>query len=210
MNTRHVSNRPWLVVLVGLLFAPATGPAWAHCDTLEGPVVQDARFALEQKDVTPVLKWIDAAHEQEIRDAFAKTLEVRTQSDAARELADRYFFETLVRVHRATEGFGFTGLKPISSVDPMIREADDALETGSADTLVTELTGQVQTELRKRFEDARQKRQHADDSVEAGRAYVAAYVRFVHFVEAIREATKAEVFHHAADHEAQPEHDEHR
>ena len=33
-------------------------------------------------------------------------------SAEARELADRYFFETLVRIHRAGEGAPYTGLKP--------------------------------------------------------------------------------------------------
>lgn len=32
--------------------------ALAHCDTLEGPVIKDAKSALEKKDVTPVLKWV--------------------------------------------------------------------------------------------------------------------------------------------------------
>ena len=37
----------------------------------------------------------------------------------------------------------------------------------------------------KRFADVMDKKKHANDSVEAGREYVAAYVQYVHFVEGI-------------------------
>jgi len=84
-------------------------PAHAHCDTLDGPVVKDARIALESKDVTPVLKWIRLDKEGEIREAFQRTLTVRPLGPEARALADRFFFETLVRVHREGEGAPYTG-----------------------------------------------------------------------------------------------------
>ncbi len=74
---------------------------FAHCDTLDGPVVKDARLALEKGDVTGLLKWARKEREQEIRDAFARSLAVRVKGKEARELADRFFFETLVRVHHS-------------------------------------------------------------------------------------------------------------
>lgn len=77
---------------------------YAHCDTLGGPVVAVAKQALEKGDVTPVLKWVKKENEGEIRAAFKKTLTVRSKGPEARELADMYFFETLVRLHRAGEG----------------------------------------------------------------------------------------------------------
>jgi len=72
---------------------------YAHCDTLEGPVVESARKALASGDITPLLKWVAADDEQMIRTAFQKTLEVRKLGTQARDLADMYFFETLVRIH---------------------------------------------------------------------------------------------------------------
>jgi len=39
-----------------LLALPA--PARAHCDTLDGPVVQAARQALDSGKVNPVLAWV--------------------------------------------------------------------------------------------------------------------------------------------------------
>jgi Family of unknown function (DUF6448) len=45
------------------------------------------------------------------------------------------FFETLIRIHRASEGEGFTGLKPARSADPAIAAADRALADGNIDPL---------------------------------------------------------------------------
>ena len=98
--------RAWLTVMGISLALFVTPPAEAHCDTMGGPVVADAKVALEKKDVTPALKWVNVKDEREIRELFTKTLKVRAHGSEARELADRYFFETLVRVHRAGEGAG--------------------------------------------------------------------------------------------------------
>lgn len=157
----------------------------AHCDSLEGPVVQDARRALDSGDVTPVLKWVSAEREDEIREAFTRTLAVRDRGDEAKDLADRHFFETLVRIHRAGEGELFAGLKPASEIDPGIAAADRALESGSADELTRNLAAAISDGILKRFVAATERRKHADDSVDAGRAYVQAYVDYIHFVESV-------------------------
>jgi hypothetical protein len=162
-----------------------TSRAAAHCDTLDGPVVQDARAALRTGDVTPVLKWVPRNDEPEIRQAFARTMKVRALGDDARDLADLHFFETLVRLHRAAEGVPYTGLKPAGSVDPGIAAADHALAQGSPDDLARDLTRAVESGLRARFEKVAAARAHADDNVDAGRAFVAAYVEFIHYVEAL-------------------------
>jgi len=156
--------------------------AQAHCDTLDGPVIQDARIALNQQDVTPVLKWVHQQDETEIRTAFGKTLAVRMKGDAARELADTYFFETLVRVHRAGEGAPYTGLKPAGEITHIEAAADEAMESGSTDLIVTHLTQAMSKGIRDRHEDAMAAKAKASSSVEAGREYVHEYVDFVHYV----------------------------
>src|SRR3990172_4215306 len=87
---------------------------WAlgHCDSMDGPVISAARKALESRNVNLVLSWILESDEPEIRRVFDHAVAVRKLDPAAKELADRFFFETLVRVHRAEEGAPFTGLKP--------------------------------------------------------------------------------------------------
>jgi hypothetical protein len=168
---------------VGLLLA-ASRIAGAHCDTMDGPVVAAARTALQQGDLTPVLKWVRKQDEAEVRAAFKQALVVRSQSSDAKALADRYFFETVVRVHRAGEGAPYTGLKPAGAdLDPAVVAADKALEGGSADALVKLLTDTVAAGIRHRFTEALEKKKRADETVEAGRQFVAAYVEFVHYVE---------------------------
>src|SRR5512136_2711206 len=75
--------------------------AIAHCDTLDGPVVKDARKALAEGKVTRVLKWVKAKDEGQVRAAFRKALAGRGSGAKVRRAADMRFFETLVRVHRA-------------------------------------------------------------------------------------------------------------
>jgi hypothetical protein len=68
------------MLFVNISFAPFLLPiVFAHCDTLDDPVVSTAKAALEKGDVAPVLKWVKKANETEIRALFKKTL---TQSEA--------------------------------------------------------------------------------------------------------------------------------
>lgn len=173
-----------LVVAAVALLAAAPKTVSAHCDTLDGPVVKDARAALDAKDVTPVLKWVGADREPEIREAFAHAVAVRSLGPEARTLADQFFFETLVRVHRAGEGAPYTGLKPAGTpVDPGIAAADAALESGRVEALVGLVTRDVERGLRERHARAVAARVRAGESVEKGREYVEAYVEFVHYAE---------------------------
>lgn len=192
-----------LVSVFGAVALLVSQNAGAHCDTLDGPVVADAATALNKGDVTPVLKWVGQGSEEKIRQAFAKALKDRAADDSARQRADTRFFETLVRVHRAGESEPFTGLKASGTADPAFAAADKALVEGSVTKLSDQITGSVREELQKRFADALEKKKHADNSVEAGRAYVAAYVAYAHYVEAIHvlNSSSAEESHrlHAAD-----------
>ena len=163
----------------GFLFAQR---ALAHCDTLSGPVIASAKLALESGDVKHVLKWVRPDDEAEIRTLFRKVLSVRKQGGEAKELADRAFFENLVRVHRAGEGAAYTGLKA-TPADPGLAAADAALESGNLAALQERLSGEMKSALTERFRRVAEAKPHADENVAKGREYVAAYVDFVHFVE---------------------------
>lgn len=137
----------------------------AHCDALDGPVAVAARDAPQRGEVTPVLKWVNPGGEGEVRAAFALTLKVRRQGEEARQLADRFFLETLVRIHRAGEGEPFTGLRPAGTIDPAFQAADRALQEGKAAALVEILTRSVHEGVRHRFNTVIERRRHADDSI---------------------------------------------
>jgi hypothetical protein len=197
MATRNYLARIMVAFFgIVLLCTALSKNAFAHCDTLDGPVVQTARIALKKGDVTPLLKWVRPDDEKEIKAAFMKTLTVRKQGDEAKKLADKYFFETLVRIHRAGEGAPYTGLKPGEAVDPAVALADKALENGSIDKLVNVLTNAMVNGIRERFAKAYENHKHADDSVAAGREFVESYVIFTHYVEGLHGLIKGGAAHH--------------
>ncbi len=190
-------------LILGTMFlalAISPVPVQSHCDTMAGPVVQDAQNALESGDITPVLKWVNAKDEQEIRNAFKTARDVRGKGPVARELADRYFFETLVRVHRAGEGAPYTGLKPADAVEPIIVLSDRALESGDPEELIARVTEKVADGIREHFHHAAEARAHADESVEAGREYVEAYVIFTHYVEKLHTEAAGQSGAHGEEH----------
>lgn len=162
----------------------SAGRSFAHCDTLDGPVITKAREALEKKDVNLVLPWVAATDEGEIRHAFELAVAVRGNGEKEKELADRFFFETLVRVHRAGEGAPYTGLQPAGlDLGPAIPAADKSLETGSPKAVLDLIGDKVHEGIHEYYMAAIEKKKHAGESVEAGRAYIQAYVPYVHFVE---------------------------
>lgn len=171
------------LILAGLGIVLPTG-AWAHCDTLSGPVVADARKAIETQDVDLVLKWIGPDDEEEIRALFDKTVQARQKGEEVRELVDMHFFETLVRVHRAGEGAPYTGLKPAGTpVEPGIEAAEKALESGSSGALVEDLKATLESNVHERLERTVEAQKHKDESGAAGRDYVEAYVDYIHYIE---------------------------
>jgi len=189
-----------------LLLAPPQD-ASAHCDTLDGPVIQDARKAIEARDITPVLKWIKPQDEKVVRAAFTKVLAGKAKSP---EAAEQTFFATLVRIHRAGEGAPFSGVKPAGAVEPAVAEADKALVSGSSDALVKLVTDDVAAGIRKRFEHAASTYRHKDESVAQGREFVEAYVTFTHYVERLhQDATGHDAHGEHASHKKAPGHSAH-
>jgi hypothetical protein len=171
--------------------------AYAHCDGLDGPVVKAAQEALAKGDVNRVLIWVGKNDEAEIRRAFDQAVVVRKQGPQARELADNYFFETLVRVHRAGEGASYTGLKPAGrDLGPAIPAADEALRSGDLAPLTNLLVEKMRAELLDRYKKAAAAKSFKSQDVAAGREYVEAYVAYVHYVEAAYEAVMSEAASH--------------
>jgi hypothetical protein len=170
------------VAAVIILLLGTAGSAMAHCDTLDGPVINLARQALAKGDVKIVLPWVASEKEAEIGRSTLRS--VRGKGEKERELADMYFFETLVRVHREGEGAPYTGLKPAGlDLGPAIPAADKALETGNPGPLLKLVNEKIHEGIHKYYMEAKERKAHAGDSVETGRSYVQAYVPYLHFVE---------------------------
>jgi len=142
---------------------------------MDGPVVTAARRAIDKHDVRIILPYVKKSGEPEVVAAFEKTLGARNGNPTANEVADLYFFDTVVRVHRAGEGAPYTGLKPAGlSEGPVIPLAERAIETGNPTELLRLLGDKLNFEVRQRLGQVIERRPHADESVDAGRDYVEA------------------------------------
>jgi hypothetical protein len=198
--TRGIFVVSFVVGAVCLAGTPA--PAFAHCDGLDGPVVKAAARALDSGRLADVLIWVRAEDEPEIRAVFEETRAVRVLSPQAKALADRHFFETVVRIHRTGEGAPYTGLQPAGrDLGPAIPAADRALDSGSIAPLTDLLVRAMNDRLRAQFEHARMARGFKAGDVTAGREYIKAYVEFIHYVERLYEATAASPHGHYGDRE---------
>lgn len=191
-----------LLVAAGFLAAalPIAAPATAHCDGIDGPVVAAARQALEAGNPNPVLIWVQQDDEGAVREALREAIAVRQLGPEAREMADRYFFETLVRLHRAGEGAPYTGLHAAGrDLGPAIPLADRAVATGSDREIADFISDEAAKGVHERFEDLRRKRRFDPGDIGAGREYVASYVAFIHFVEGLHRATSSKAQGHYPD-----------
>jgi hypothetical protein len=197
-----------MVVAAGLATI-LVGNAKAHCDTVGGPVIPEARAALEKGEVTPVLKWVKAENEAEIRRLFAQAVAVRGKGGDAKALADQHFLETLIRLHRAGEGAPYTGIKD-EPVEPIAAMADQTLASGSAEELIGMINTHLAGAIREKFQRVVATAKEKDKSIDAGREYVEAYVTYLHYVEGVHAAIAAAGDHHGGGGEAGPAEAEHQ
>lgn len=198
MKRTHGYYEAWLIAaVVGGLAIGLPDLAVAHCDTTGGPVIPEAKAALEKGDITPILKWVKLDHEAEVKAAFARVVAVRGKGADARELADRYFLETLVRLHRAGEGAPYAGIKD-EPVEPIVAMADAALASGSPEDMIAKISAHLSAVIREKYARVLETRKNKDRSVVAGREYVEAYVTYMHYVEGVHAAIVAAGGHHHA------------
>ncbi len=179
------------VVAVLAVFLLATVSAEAHCDAVDGPVAMAASKALGTKNVNLVLPYAPAEFEPELTAAFQQALVVRDKGPEARALADRYFMEVAVRLHRAGEKAPYLGLKPAGTdFGPAIPAAEKALESGTPDAPIKLLSEQLNHEIAARLGHALSKRAATKEpttkvDVPAARERVSAELEFIGYVETV-------------------------
>jgi hypothetical protein len=172
-----------LAVVGALTFGLAPSKAKAHCDSYQGPVASAARQALQAKDVELVLPYVSPDMEAELTAAFEQALSVRRRGGEARELADRYFIETAVRLHRESEGAPYTGVKD-EPVPEAIVIADHAMETGSLNEVYEVLDEEMRTGIEANYHKVVEAREQAEEegTVEANRERVEAELAFEKYI----------------------------
>jgi hypothetical protein len=119
-------------------------------------------------------------------------MKVRGLSPDAKELAEKYFFETLVRIHRNGEGVPYTGIKPSGTpIDEKLLAADKSIEAGNLSPLLGMVPADDQPELAERFARVMALKNFDVNDVNAGREYIEAYVQFFKFAEGESEGHEA-------------------
>ena len=195
MKIRTISSKMFgLMALFALaLLFPQNG--YSHCDSYDGPVIQDALKALEKNDVKLVYKWISEEQEAEITGLFNKTYKYKKKDKEIYQLLEKHFLETLVRLHREGEGAPYTGIKPAGSTKQIIQLTDTALFEKDLPTLLNRLNTHIGKVVQEKYEKVAALYDVKDQSPENGRAYVAAYVDYTHTVEAIHAPLEHGVSH---------------
>lgn len=186
MRTKTVFKTAIFFSVAGIMtLFPGAATALAHCDAENGPVAVDAREALAEDDFEEVAIWVGEKQHQELRAAFDQVISVYEKGGKAGELAEQYFMETAVRLHREAEGMSYTGLKPPRELPEDIAAAEKALETGDIDPVINMLSTEMRKKLAHVFENARKAGQKKDKSLEAGRKWADAYVKYVIYVHGL-------------------------
>ena len=93
-----------------------------------------------------------------------------------------------MRLHRAGEGAGYTGLKPAGKIEPPIAAADKALESGKLEGVVKLVSDRMHAGLERHFKEMISKKTYKPDDIAAGRAFASAYVEYTHYVERLYDA----------------------
>lgn len=178
-----------ITLFIFSLLILSTNVTFAHCDTMDGPLIKDAMKAIGQNNVNYVLKWVSSENETEIKNVFNLMMKVRDLSPEAKDIAEDYFFDTLVRIHRSGEGMPFTGVKPHgTTIDEKVLAADKSIEIGNLSPLKDMVTKDILPELTKRFDKVMSLKNFDINNVEAGREYIESYVQFFKFAEGEEEA----------------------
>ena len=182
-------------IVLGAFLLLFSMPTYAHCDSYDGPVIQDAYKALEKEDVSYIMKWIVKDQEAEVESLFNKTVGLKNKDAEIYGIIEKHFLETLVRLHRETEGAAYTGLKPAGSTTPIVQMADNSIANKEVSTLLNNLGEHIQAVITEKYEKVAALSKVKDNSVAEGRAYVVAYVDYTHTLEAI-EAVMEHGGHH--------------
>jgi len=154
--------------------------------------VKAAKKALEKKNINYVLIWIPEESEAELRGIFEKTLQARKGGKAAQEVADDWFFENAIRLHRAGEGAPYTGMKPAGlSEGPVVPKAEKAIETESPQETIDFILGIVEDDLAHRFHTVMDRKKYDVDDIAAGREYIGAFIGWVVYSHHLYEYVKS-------------------
>jgi len=155
-----------------------------HCDSMDGPVVKAAEMALEMENINYALPYILESFEDELKDAFERTIQVRELSGDAAELADYWFFETTVRLHLKGRKRPYTGLKSSEiTEDHVLSMADQAIDNENLNNLMPFLLNSIKEDIEIRFDDVLSKKDYDLNDIEDARDFVDSMLNFYFYLQ---------------------------
>lgn len=155
-----------------------------HCDAMDGLVVKAAEEALEMENINYVLPFIREKYEDELKDAFERTIVVRELSGDAAELADYWFFETAVRLYLKGRGKAYNGLRPSQvNEEPVITMADQAVRTENINDLMNFILNSIKEDVWARFDDVISKKDFDVNDVDDARDYIDSLLNFFGYMQ---------------------------
>ncbi|MFW9781632.1 MAG: DUF6448 family protein [Candidatus Heimdallarchaeota archaeon] len=173
-----------------------------HCDTLDGPVVLAAKEALERQNLNLILPWVYREGEQEVKDAFEKAIKVYNEgNEDAKKLAEYWFFETVVRIHREGEGAAYTGLKPAGlDPGPIIPKVDRSIEVEDISEVIEYIQDAIAEEISEHFKHVMHSKDYNIDDVPSARKYINAYLHLTLYSHHLYHFIKNPVLHEKDEH----------
>lgn len=182
---RYTLKFVFSILLAGLIVTGVSQEAEAHCDKVDGPVATAAAEALKSGDFRRIQIWVGAEQEEELRGAYERARPVWQEGGDAGQLARQYFIESAVRLHRASEGMPYTGVKPAIPNPPDIRAGEAALQSGNVEEVLSLLEDAIGKQVREWYSEAMDAKAQQGRSVEAGRDWVDAYVQYIVYVHSL-------------------------
>lgn len=178
-------------VFTFLLVFGFTFSSQAHCDRVNGPVAVAAKKALQTGDSAHALIWVTDQQADELKSIFEQSLEVYAKGGDSQELAERYFMESTVRLHRQAEGMPYTGLKPARPNPDDIQVAEEALESGDVAEVTDLLAQEIRHKISELHANVMAAKDNKDQSVETGREWADAYVQYVVYIHGLYQNIQA-------------------
>jgi hypothetical protein len=140
-----------------------------------GPMMKAARMALESGNARHILIWVPEGSENTLKNLLEKAC---CERYSQKSKAADWYFETVQRLHRSGMQSNYSGIEDVIFGEiPVIRKADEAIETGNFEQLSGLVPVMDISELRQRFDTIREMRNYPDLS--AGRTFVSAYLEFM-------------------------------
>ncbi len=163
----------------------------SYTQLLDNKVIEAARQALDTEMVEFALAFVPKGQELEIIEAFEKTIKVRKHGPVSADLAERYFFDTILRAHRSSLRRATKQQRMVLSFDELDQIADDAIATGYPEELIESFRNILEEEIAARLRTISELEKDKNAGVEKGRNFATAMLAFKEWTFQLYEKAKS-------------------